>query len=102
MSHSQTSYRTLLAKGGFPGLLLAVSVGRLSSGLLPFGLTALFVQGERYLSAGIVAVCFMFMSSSTAPWRGRYIDRHGARRALPLFSMATAQRTTSAPASGHC
>ncbi|WP_095211873.1 transporter [Burkholderia sp. ABCPW 11] len=86
---SNTSYRALLAKRGFAGLLLAVSVGRLTSGLLPFGLAALFVQGASYLAAGVVAVCFMFVTSITAPWRGRYIDRHGARRTLPFFSIAS-------------
>lgn len=87
MANSSVSYRALLAKRGFAGLLLAVCVGRLSSGLLPFGLTALFVQGDQYLSAGIVSVCFMFATSATAPWRGRYIDRHSARLALPRFAL---------------
>lgn len=89
MTTDQVSYRALLAKQGFAGLLLAVSVGRLASGLIPFGLTAVFVQGASYITAGVVSMCFMFITSFTAPWRGRCIDRYSPRRMLPLFAASS-------------
>ncbi|WP_255370213.1 transporter [Roseateles sp. YR242] len=73
---------------GYAGLLLAVCVGRLASGLIPFGLLAVFVQTNSFMSAGVVSVCFMLASSFSAPWRGRLIDQHSAHRMLPRLALA--------------
>ncbi len=89
MKAEKTSYRTLLAKPGFAGLLLAVSAGRLASGLIPFGLMAVFFQTDKYLSAGVVSVCFMLAASLSAPWRGRLIDRASAQVVLPWLAAAS-------------
>lgn len=88
MSIEKISYRGLLRLPGYAGLLLAVCVGRLASGLIPFGLLAVFVQSDSFMSAGVVSVCFMLASSFSAPWRGRLIDRRSAYRMLPRLALA--------------
>ncbi len=70
MSNNAISYRTLLNKPGFVGLLFAVSVGRLASGLVPFGLMAIFAQGEKFMLAGGVSAIFMLVTSLSGPWLG--------------------------------
>ncbi len=80
------SYRMLLQRRGFIGLLVAASMGRLAAGLLPFSLTAVFVQSQSFLTAGIVSLLFMLASSVTAPVRGRMIDQYSPRLALPVMT----------------
>ena len=89
VSNNAISYRTLLNKPGFVGLLFAVSVGRLASGLVPFGLMAIFAQGEKFMLAGGVSAIFMLVTALSGPWRGRCVDRYSARRALPLLACAS-------------
>lgn len=74
---------------GFAGLLLSVSLGRLAAGLIPFGLSAIYLQNDKFLSAGIVSVCFMIFSSLTSPWRGRIIDKYSPRNTLPVMALLT-------------
>lgn len=89
MNGSNVSYMDLLSRRGFIGLLLAASLGRLAAGLIPFGLTAVYMQGNDFLSAGVASICFMFASSLTAPVRGRIIDRYSPKVALPVMTLLT-------------
>ena len=89
MDDNRVSYWSLLLRRGFSGLLVAVGLGRLAAGLIPFGLTAVYMQEDQFLSAGIASICFMFASSLTAPVRGRMIDRYSPKVALPIMTALT-------------
>jgi len=78
----------MFMKPGFAGLLFSISLGRLAAGLIPFGLSAVYLQNEQFLSAGIASVCFMTLASFTAPWRGRIIDRYSPNVTLPTMAVA--------------
>ncbi|WP_143481862.1 MULTISPECIES: MFS transporter [Pseudomonas] len=90
MDISSVSYKSLLSRRGFVGLLLSASLGRLAAGLIPFGLTAVYMQEDEFLSAGVASICFMFASSLTAPVRGRIIDRYSPKVILPVMTFLTA------------
>jgi MFS family permease len=84
---SQT-YRALLRRPGIVGLLTSAMIGRLASGMVPFGAVAAFTDQGRPALAGFAFAIFLIGVALTGPWRGRLVDRRGAGAVLPGLSVA--------------
>lgn len=78
-------YIKLLADSDTRRLLVLINFGRLSSGLVPFGLIALYTSRGEPAHAGIITFLFMLLSSATAPYKGRIISRFSPKKTvIPL------------------
>ena len=68
---SSHSYRRLIIDREIGPLLFAVNFGRLSGGIVPFGLVAFYSDRQEYIHAGVASAVLMVVSSLTAPYKGR-------------------------------
>lgn len=72
---STVKYRELLSSRDIASVLTVVNIGRLSSGVVPFGIVAYFTDKHAYAQAGIASSVFMVVTALTAPAKGRMISR---------------------------
>jgi predicted MFS family arabinose efflux permease len=91
------SYRTLLGKPGFAGLLFAVSIGRLASGLILFGLIPNSFKKENFNEANAsIGAAYNLGSGSGAMLAGVLVEQMSMRTSflgsvtLPLVATITA------------
>jgi MFS family permease len=68
------------------GLLAAAMIGRLASGMVPFGAVAVFTTRGQPGYAGVAFAVFLVFAGVSGPWRGRLVDSHGAGRVLPILA----------------
>ncbi|WP_342353667.1 MFS transporter [Kocuria salsicia] len=87
---SSRSYRRLITDREIGPLLFAANFGRLSGGLVPFGLVAFYSDRQEYTHAGVAAATLMVVSSLTAPYKGRLITRHSPRATIVPMSLVFA------------
>lgn len=91
----RSSYRSLMTDRITGPLLAATNFGRLSGGLVPFGLVAFYSDRNEYLHAGVMSSAFMIISSLTAPYKGRLITRYSPLSTLLPLSLAFALITVT-------
>jgi MFS family permease len=84
---TRATYSGILRRRGLAGLLGAAMIGRLTSGMVPFGAVALYSDQQRYTAAGLAFATFLIAGALTGPWRGRLVDRHSAVRVLPALTI---------------
>lgn len=92
---SAVSYWKILTNRETGPLLLAANFGRLSGGLVPFGLVAFYTDRNEPVFAGIASVTFMVISSLTAPYKGRLVTRYSPRTAILPMSLIFALLVTA-------
>jgi MFS family permease len=103
---SEHNYLPILRRRGMVGLLTAAMIGRLASGMVPFGAVAVFTERNQPTNAGLAFAVFLIFAAGSGPWRGRLVDRHGARSVLPalaaLFAVAVCAAALSAAVPPIC
>src|SRR5262245_57446124 len=84
-------YRSLARLAPARRLVYAIGAACLSWGMLPLGIV-LTVEGATgsFPSAGLVVAGFGAAAGISAPFRGRLVDRRGARRWLPALAAGCA------------
>lgn len=87
---SSHSYRRLIIDREIGPLLFAVNFGRLSGGIVPFGLVAFYSDRQEYIHAGVASAVLMVVSSLTAPYKGRLITRYSPRATIVPMSLVFA------------
>lgn len=87
---SSHSYRRLIIDREIGPLLFAANFGRLSGGIVPFGLVAFYSDRQEYIHAGVASAVLMVVSSLTAPYKGRLITRYSPRATIVPMSLVFA------------
>jgi MFS family permease len=93
---AEPTYRTLLADRRVSTALAAVNIGRLASGLVPFGMIATFTSDHQLGWAGAAFAAFLIGSAVVGPLKGALIDKFGARRLLLPMAVSFAAVTAGA------
>jgi MFS family permease len=77
------AYRSVLREAGFPRLVVAVNLARITVAVIPLA-EVLLVRSRTgsFADAGIVTAAWALASGLLAPFQGRLVDRHGQPRVL--------------------
>ncbi|MFJ1796569.1 MFS transporter [Kitasatospora griseola] len=95
------TYRELLGRKQVVPVIGAVTLGRLASGMVPFGMIALFTSDQQLGWAGAAFAAFLIGSALLGPYKGALVDRYGARRLLVPMACAFAATTAAAALLAH-
>jgi MFS family permease len=93
---AEPSYRTLLGNRRILAVLAAVNIGRLASGMVPFGMIATFTSEHQLGWAGAAFAAFLVGAAVFGPHKGALVDRVGTSRLLVPMAVLFASVVTVA------